>query len=131
MYEVEWKRSGHKGRGVFALKNFKKGELIEECPAVPLTIKERALLKKTVLEHYVYPWKGDKDGAIVLGYSMIYNHSTDPNARYYLKYSGRKVVYKAIKPIKKGEEILVNYNGDPKDKGDMELFDYRKRASRV
>ncbi len=131
MYEVEWKSSGKRGRGVFALKNFKKGELIEECPAVPLTNKERALIGKTILEYYVYPWRGDKDGAIVLGYSMLYNHSLDPNARYYLKYGSRKIIYKALKSIKKGEEILVNYNGDPKIKDETVLFDYRRRSSRV
>jgi len=128
MYAVEYKRSGNKGRGVFALKNFKKGELIEECPVVPLTVEESVICEKTILEYYIYPWRGKKDGAVALGYGMLYNHSVEPNARYHLNYSGRKVVYKAVHPIKKGEEILVNYNGDPKDKSEMELFDFRKRS---
>ena len=128
MYQVEWKRSGNKGRGVFALKDFKKGDVIEECPVIPLTAKESVICETTILEYYLYPWRGKRDGAVVLGYGMLYNHSVEPNARYHLNYGGRKITYKAIQPIKKGEEILVNYNGDPRDRSDMELFDYRKRS---
>jgi len=127
MYQIEYKRSGKRGRGIFALKSFKKGEVIEVCPVIPLTAKESKICEQTILEYYLYPWRGKQDGAVVMGYGMIYNHSTDPNARYYLRYPNRKVIYKALKPIKKGEEILVNYNGDPKDGGDMDLFDYQKR----
>lgn len=129
MYKVEWKRSGGKGRGVFALKNFKKGEIIEVCPVVPLTAKESFLLKGTILEYYIYPWRGKKDGSVVMGYGMLYNHAPEPNTRYHLRYNGRKIIYKAIKPIKKGEEILVNYNGDPKDRGEVELFNQRKKRA--
>ena len=122
MYKVEFKKTKDKGRGVFALKNFSKGEVIEECPVIPLTTKESLICEETILEYYLYPWRGKKDGAVVLGYGLLYNHSFNPNARYYLKFPQKKIIYKAILPIKKGEEILVNYNGDPKDKGKMELL---------
>ncbi|MEX2054217.1 MAG: SET domain-containing protein [Candidatus Colwellbacteria bacterium] len=127
MYKVEWKRSGNKGRGVFALKNFKKGEVLEECPVIPLTAKESSICDQTILEYYVYPWRGKRDGAIVMGYGMLYNHSPEPNARYHLKYDRKRVIFKALRSIKKGEEILVNYNGDPKNKGDMDLFNFKER----
>src|SRR3989344_6401411 len=122
MNNVEWKKTKDKGRGVFALKNFKKGEVVEECPVIPLTAKESLICEQTILEYYLYPWKGKKDGAVVLGYGLLYNHSFDPNASYYLKYPKKKIIYKAIRPVRKGEEILVNYNGDPKDKNEMELL---------
>ncbi len=124
MNNVEWRKTKDKGRGVFASKNFKKGEVVEECPVIPLTAKESLICEQTILEYYLYPWKGKKDGAVVLGYGLLYNHSFNPNACYHLKYSQKKIIYKAIRPIKRGEEILVNYNGDPKDKSKMELLDH-------
>lgn len=35
----------------------------------------------------------------------------------------KQMVYTAIKPIKKGEEITVNYNGEPDDMTPIEWFD--------
>ena len=122
MYKVEYRKTKGKGRGVFALKSFEKGEVIEECPVIPLTTKESLICDQTVLEYYLYPWRGKKDGAVVLGYGFLYNHSFNPNTRYYLRFPQKKIIYKAIHPIKKGEEILVNYNGDPKNKGALELL---------
>ncbi|KKR69950.1 MAG: hypothetical protein UU12_C0033G0001, partial [Candidatus Woesebacteria bacterium GW2011_GWA2_40_7b] len=35
-------------------------------------------------------------------------------------------VFRAIKPIKKGEEILVNYNGEPDDESEIDWFEVKK-----
>jgi len=36
------------------------------------------------------------------------------------------MVYRAIKPIKKGEEITVNYNSEPGDLTPIDWFDVEK-----
>lgn len=124
MYQIEWRKVNGKGRGVFALKNFRKGEVIEECPVIPLTIKESRICNQTILEYYLYPWKTNRDRAVITGYGFLYNHSFEPNARYDYRLAQNQLVYRAIRTIKRGEEITVNYNGDPKDKRKTELFTY-------
>jgi len=63
------------------------------------------------------------EGALYHHISLI-NHSCNPNAVWsWTKGNFRKKVVRAIKPIKKGEEILVNYI-------DLEDFNYGNRESR-
>ena len=49
-----------------------------------------------------------------LGYGSLYNHSYRPNARYDDE-EGRIMVFTALRDIGRGEEITVNYNGEPGD----------------
>ena len=54
--------------------------------------------------------------AVALGYGSLYNHSYQPNARY--DDVGRLTkVFSALRDIEPGEEITVNYNGKPGDRG--------------
>lgn len=107
------KRSKIHGRGVFANKNFKVGDVIEVCPVIPLSVADCKRIAKTDLHNYYFAWKNS--AAIGLGYSSIYNHCYDPNARYAKKYGSRVMIYTAIQPIKRGEEITTNFNGTPTD----------------
>lgn len=121
---IEVKRINTKiGRGVFALRDFKEGEIIEKCPVINITVKERKHCEKTILNYYVFPWKSTRSGCIVLGYGSIYNHSFDPNADWKQNFKEGVMTYKAIKDIKKGEEILINYNGEPDDLTPIEWFE--------
>ncbi len=74
------KRTTKKGLGVFALKSFKTGELIESAPVLIFDTKGRKRLERTYLSHYVYPWRSTRGAALVLGYGSLYNHSFTPNA---------------------------------------------------
>ena len=114
-----------KGRGVFALRNFKKGEIIENCPVLIFNSKERKHLEKTQLNHYIYPWKSTRGAALVLGFGSIYNHSFSPNADWKQNFKNTSMVFTAIKPIKKGEEITVNYNSEPDDKTPIDWFEVK------
>lgn len=109
------KDTDHKGRGVFAVKTFKEGEIIETCPVIYISPKERTHLEKTILAYYIYPWTSTRCGIMVLGYGSIYNHSFTPNATWTQDFKEKTMVYRATKTIKRGEEILVNYNGYDKD----------------
>jgi SET domain-containing protein len=113
-------KSTKRGRGVFAKLNFKKGEIIEASPVIVLENSDRNFLDKTNLYNYYFWWgKDKKKAAIGLGYSSLYNHSFTPNAEYLKDLQKNTIIFKALRKIKKGEEILVNYNGNPADKSPL------------
>ena len=122
---IEVKITPNKGRGVFALRNFKEGEIIESAPIINVSAKERKLVEKTIFNFYIYPWKSVRSGALALGYGSIYNHSFTPNADWKQNFKTRSMVFRAIKPIKNGEEILVNYNGEPDDMTPIDWSDWK------
>lgn len=121
---IKFKETGKKGRGVFALKDFKKGELIESCPVLTFTPKERKRLEKTLLNYYIYPWRSTRGASLALGYGCIYNHSYTPNADWKQNFKKMTMEYRAIKDIKSGEEILVNYNGEPDDTNEIDFNEW-------
>jgi len=105
------------GRGVFCGVDLKAGEVIEICPVLIVPENETELLDETVLYNYVFIW-GDDDqkGAIVFGYGSMYNHAYEPNAEYKANYEDDTFTVYALKDIAAGEEIYINYNGDPSNK---------------
>lgn len=113
--------TGEFTRGVFATQDIKKGELFHVAPVVPYPNRQHRKIKKTVLEDYVYEY-GKNHTAIVLGYGMLFNHSYDPNADYYISFEDHTFSYFAFKDIKAGEEIFINYNGEV-DNNDPLWFD--------
>jgi SET domain-containing protein len=114
LFEVKKSRYG---RGIFATRNIKKGELIHEAPVIVCPDDEYKRLKKTSLRNYYFNWGEDYDHvAIALGYGSLFNHSYSPNAVFDNNLKKETVDFHALRNIKAGEEIFVNYNGDPSDK---------------
>lgn len=95
------KKSPMHGYGVFAGKTIKKGEKIEECYIIISKGGDK------VLDDFYFDAKGKY--AVFTGYGSIYNHSDDPNADYTINIKKRKATIKAVKPIRKGEEIFITY----------------------
>lgn len=100
-----------KGRGVFAKKFIPKGTLLEK---VPMLVMDKEDVYGTMIEDYVFEWS-KKTVALALGFGSLYNHSYSANARYD-DLGKRSKSYFAVRDIKKGEEITINYNGSPDDK---------------
>lgn len=98
------KKSPTHGYGVFAGKTYKKGDIIEECYLIITRGKDQAL------EDYYF----DADGkyALLTGHGIIYNHSEDENAVYYINTRRKLATIKALRRIKKGEEIFVSYGDE-------------------
>lgn len=115
---VEIRPSKGRGRGVFARQPIRKGAVIERVPLLRVTWKE---IENSELAHYVFDWTPRK-AVLALGYGSLYNHSFEPNARYEDVGKDTKV-YLAIRDIDVGEEITINYNGDPKDRTNELAFD--------
>lgn len=109
------KRVKGKGRGVVARRAIRAGEVIERVPVLVLRLDEiRDGDGWTGLAGFCFLW-GEGTVALALGYGSLYNHSFDPNSRY--DDEGQRVkVYTAIRDIGAGEEITINYNGEPTDR---------------
>ncbi|MBI2011868.1 SET domain-containing protein-lysine N-methyltransferase [Candidatus Daviesbacteria bacterium] len=108
------KKSQGKGRGVFAAKNFRKGKVIEVAPIIVLSFEDLVDTKWNKLFDY-YFWM-DEYVVLALGYGSLYNHSENPNASYKIDKEKEVIIFKALRDIKKGEEILFNYKGKEKSK---------------
>jgi SET domain-containing protein len=112
--------SKNKGKGVFTKKDIKKEKIIDVAHIILVSNNDWDLIKKTVLSKYSFEWddpncKGKYDSAISLSISQFINHSYNPNVRYRYNYKNRSIEYITIRDISKGEEITVNYNGNPSD----------------
>jgi uncharacterized protein len=106
-------------RCIEASADIEKGEVIEECPLIFIEKSEWDDAEKTIVGSYKYAWDKERD-CLVLGYCGLINHSYTPNADYERDYKTDKMKYIAIKDIKAGEEIFINYNGNPKSKAKLE-----------
>lgn len=102
------------GRGVFAAKNIRKGELIEVAPVILFSKSQQYQIDATALGDYYFEWSKD-DFALALGHGSLYNHATDSNADYEIDIASQAIRFKALRSIKKGQEIFVNYNGEHGD----------------
>lgn len=122
----EIRRVPSKDRAIFATRNFEAGEIIEDCPVINLTPKERKHCEKTILAYYIYPWRSTRSGSVVLGYGSLINHSFTPNTDWKQNFKTQKMTYRALRQIKKGEEITVNYNGEPDDLTPIDWFEVLK-----
>jgi len=113
------------GRGVFAAKIFKKGDIIENCPIIDLSENDYPHLQKTKLRNYYFMWnKTNTRSVLALGYGMLYNHSYTPSATYVKDHKNGLVIFKAIEKINVDEEITANYNyGDPNDTSKLWIED--------
>ncbi|HTI08943.1 MAG TPA: SET domain-containing protein-lysine N-methyltransferase, partial [Puia sp.] len=62
---------------------------------------------------YIFEWGDDPKGCcMALGYIPLYNHSYRSNCEYEMDYEEELITVKAIRFIKAGEELFINYNGD-------------------
>jgi uncharacterized protein len=105
--------SVNRGRGVFTSEPIASGTTIENSPVIVLNREERVLLDQTLLHDYIFLWGPDENECCVaLGYLSVYNHDYKSNAEYVMDFSERNIRITAVRNIKKGEEIFINYNGN-------------------
>ncbi len=120
---LEVKGSKIGGLGVFAKKDFKKGELL--LKTVPGTILHKKNFKH--MTPFSERWNYyDKDNYYFMSDPEFYiNHSCDPNV--FLK----DFLLYAMKPIKKGEEIRYDYSLEGIDEWKMECKCGEKRCRKL
>jgi len=108
--------STEKGRGVFTSIDISEADIIEVCPVIIMPKAELPIIHKTILHDYYFLWgENMEDCAIALGFGSLYNHEIHPNANFILDLENETIDIVAIKNIMAGEEITLNYNGEPGD----------------
>lgn len=119
--------AGEMGRGLFATKDFLTGELIERAPLLctdhPLQMQ--IIPQFTAFGDYVFEFFDEDDDpysiGLVLGFTSYCNHSSRPNAHY--EFDGEFCELRALRDIRSGTQIKINYNGDPADRTPIEWWD--------
>lgn len=107
--------TGPKGLGVFALRDFQAGMLVETCPVILL--REAFDSLPTAIQNLVFDWDdltGQSGGAhaLPLGYGSLYNGGNPANMRYEAVPEARSFIqFIAARSISIGEELTVNYSG--------------------
>ncbi len=105
-----------RGRGVYTSEDIEEGVMVEVSPVVVMSMEERKLLDQTLLHDYIFEWGDNKDQCcMAMGYVPVYNHSYTSNCEYGMDYEHQLISITTIRPVKAGEELLVNYNGDWND----------------
>ncbi|MBC7934021.1 MAG: SET domain-containing protein-lysine N-methyltransferase [Rhizobacter sp.] len=105
-----------KGRGVVTSEAIEANTVIEIAPVLVMSGEDRIHLDKTLLHDYIFEWGPDKTQCcMALGLIPMYNHSYASNSDYYMDFDESMMIIKTVRPIKAGEEITINYNGDWND----------------
>lgn len=123
---IEVRRDAAKGRGargVYARRDIPAGSIIERSPVILIPKSQVfggetwAAKNAARISWYVFEWHVPTKReyvALALGYGSIYNHSFSPCAMY--RCAAPDVMeYLALREIRAGEEITINYNGKPDD----------------
>lgn len=104
------------GRGVFAQHAIQVGSIIEECPIIKMRLQEMTVRKQMLLNYYAFMIDEQNEyTGIALGYGSLYNHSGNCNAKYYFDKEKELMIFEAILPIAKNQEITINYLGPNPD----------------
>lgn len=104
------------GRGVFTATPIEKGSVIEVCHVIIIPKSELPIIHKTTLHDYYFLWGKDMENcAIALGFGSLYNHAVNPNSNFILDLSNNTIDIEAIQDIEAGEQITINYHGQPGD----------------
>ena len=103
-----------RGRGVVAARAFRAGEVIERAPVVVFLREQVRPLEGTLLDDYWF-WWDETHNALALGSGSLYNHACPANARFVRDEAARVLVFVAVRDVAAGEELTVNYHGDPAD----------------
>ena len=111
--EFELKETPKTGRGLFATKDYKVGDVIEHCPTLVFDNQD----VKNRVRDYIFDAKninGKSNQKIFpFGYCSLINHSKEnKNCDWKIKDDNSILTMYAIKDIKKGEEILTNYGNN-------------------
>lgn len=101
------------GRGVFAKRDIRKGEVVETCPVIEIPTHDVSAVNKSILLTYFF-FHGKKKEKIwlALGYGSLYNHSYTANVMYIINERNGTIDFVALSDIAKDSEITFDYKGE-------------------
>ena len=102
-----------KGRGVFANRDFEKGEVVERCPVLLMPIPLQQLPEE--VKSLLFSWRrlaGTPQirHALALGFGSMYNHDNPANMRYEAERYNQVLTFITVRRVAKDEELTINYN---------------------
>jgi SET domain-containing protein len=110
---------GDRGRGVVALKDLARGELVERSPVLIIPNSDRKRCDETIIFTYVFMWEHDTceedlyrhegRAAIALGYTSLLSHSARPNCTFHRHIDELYIDVFADRNIRAGEELTIDY----------------------
>ena len=112
------------GRGVFASKNYKKGDVVSTCPVI--LVPKSEITKNNLLYLYVYSWN-TRYYALSLGLGSLFNHRTQSNIDFNKDKNSDSLIFTAKKEIKKGDQLFINYGYNPINATNRYLKNIKKR----
>ena len=98
-------REGPRGRGVFANSTFAEGETVEVCPTVEISEGGGDLAD------YLFESTNEGMFLVVLGFGMLYNHSSEANLDYF-QGDASTLEFVAERRIDRGEELTISYGDE-------------------
>jgi hypothetical protein len=107
-FDIELNKSPLGGKGVFATRDFRKGEVVEEAPIMTAPSGRWG----TALKDYLFTDTDATKNVLVLGYGAMYNHADKPNLEYEMGDGDDTFRYVATRAIKAGEELLISYGSE-------------------
>jgi SET domain-containing protein len=104
-----------KGRGVFAGRDYRAGEVVEVAAVIVLEKEDIGLLRKTLLRTYDFDWQvlaktKTPATAIAAGYGGMYNHADPANMIYRADPVAVTLIFTAVRDISREEQLTINYN---------------------
>ncbi len=105
---VEVKQSPLHGKGVFAKRNIKKGEVIAECHMALIHVNENLPEALATLQ---FPWTDEYDAICLSDVGSFFNHASQASAEIIGRdFTNLMQTFGAKTDIPKGEEIMIYYN---------------------
>jgi uncharacterized protein len=103
-----------RGRGLFATRRLPAGTVIERAPVLIVPRTQLPALRSTVLDDYLF-WWDEGHNACAFGWASLFNHACPANVRFRCIQSARLIEFTTVREIAAGEEMTINYLGDPDD----------------
>jgi SET domain-containing protein len=103
---IRVKPSDIHGRGVFAVHEVPRGGLLENGELLPLPADEPGA--SCTIVNYVFELTRTRT-CLLLGSVSLCNHSDSPNAEVEIDPTGGTYRLLALRKIRRGEEILIDY----------------------
>jgi hypothetical protein len=101
-----------RGRGVFAERGFRAGELVETSPVVVIETAFEQLPLDLQRMLFSWPGSGNPGGvhALALGYGRLYNGANPACLRFVRDAAAGVIRFFAARDIAEGEELTINYS---------------------
>jgi SET domain-containing protein len=115
---IGWMNVGERGLGILALRDIKNGEVIEYSPVVVMSMTDlyRPDGTEIPIGAYAFHWGEENEkgesvvcGIVKGGYLALANHDKDGNSTVEPIEKDGVIEWKAIRDIRKGEEITFDY----------------------